>query len=465
MNTLFQDLRYGIRMLLKHKGFTAVAIIALGLGIGANTAIFSLVNGVLLRPLPYPEADRIVYFEGQNLQRGIAQSNISAPDFEDWTNQSSVFAHTAFYWTGGAAFAAGNGEPERVPRAGVTSAFFDVLGVQPMLGRSFLAEEHQPNATPVAILSEGLWKRRFGSDRDIIGKTITISARPVTVVGVMPGGFEFPEESQIWSPAGVNLAEEARDNRSYSAIGRLKPGVKLEQAQTQISAINQQLARAHADTNKGWDVHLAILHELLVRAVRPSLLVLLGAVALVLLIACANVANLLLARAAARQKEVAIRTALGASRTRMIRQMLTESLLLSVLGGCVGLLLSVWLTELLVSMNPPDSPRLREVSLDYRVLAFTVALSALTGILFGLAPALQASRLNISGSLSEGGRGGTGYRRTDARSLLLIGEVALSLILLVGAGLLIKSFFRLQDVKPGFNPERVLIASLSLPSA
>ncbi len=465
MNTLLQDLRYGFRMLLKHKSFTIVAIIALGLGIGANTAIFSLVNGVLLRPLPYPDADRIVYFEGQNLERGIAQSNISAPDFEDWTNQSNAFAHTAFYWTGGAAFAAGNGEPERVPRAGVTSAFFDVLGVQPMLGRAFLVEEHPPNGPPVAILSEGLWKRRFGSDRDIIGKTITISARPVTVVGVMPGGFEFPEESQIWTPAGVNIAEESRDNRSYSAIGRLKPGVKLEQAQTQISAINQQLALAHADTNKGWGVNLAILHELQVRAVRPSLLVLLGAVALVLLIACANVANLLLARAAARQKEIAIRTALGASRTRVIRQMLTESLLLSVLGGCLGLLLSVWLTELLVAMNPPDSPRLSEVSLDYRVLAFTVAVSALTGILFGLAPALQASRLNVSGSLKEGGRTGTGHRRTDARSLLLIGEVALSLILLVGAGLLIKSFFRLQDVKPGFNPERVLIASLSLPSA
>ncbi len=465
MNNLLQDLRYGFRMLLKHKSFTVVAIIALGLGIGANTAIFSLVNGVLLRPLPYPDADRIVYFEGQNLQRGIAQSNISAPDFEDWTNQSDAFAHTAFYWTGGAAFAAGNGEPERVPRAGVTSAFFDVLGVQPMVGRGFLVEEHQPNATPVAILSEGLWKRRFGSDSDIIGKTITISARPVTVIGVMPSGFEFPEEAQIWTPAGVNTAEETRDNRSYSAIGRLKPGVKLEQAQTQISAINQQLASAHADTNKGWDVHLAILHELLVRAVRPSLLVLLGAVALVLLIACANVANLLLARAAARQKEIAIRTALGASRTRVIRQMLTESLLLSVLGGCLGLLLSVWLTELLVSMNPPDSPRLSEVSLDYRVLAFTIALTGLTGILFGLAPALQASRLNVSGSLNEGGRTGTGYRRTDARSLLLIGEVALSLILLVGAGLLIKSFFRLQDVKPGFNPERVLIASLSLPGA
>jgi len=193
MNTLLQDLRYGFRMLLKHKSFTIVAIIALGLGIGANTAIFSLVNGVLLRPLPYPDADRIVYFEGQNLERGIAQSNISAPDFEDWTSQSSAFAHTAFYWTGGAAFAAGNGEPERVPRAGVTSAFFDVLGVQPMLGRAFVADEHRPNGTPVAILSEGLWKRRFGSDRDIIGKTITISARPVTVVGVMPGGFEFPE--------------------------------------------------------------------------------------------------------------------------------------------------------------------------------------------------------------------------------------------------------------------------------
>ena len=465
MNTLLQDIRYGLRMLLKDKGFTAVAIIALGLGIGANTAIFSLVNGVLLRPLPYPDADRIVYFEGQNSPEGITDSNISVPDFQDWTTQSQAFSHTAFFWTGGAALAEQGGEPERVPRVGVTVRFFEVLGVQPMLGRSFLAEDDQPNTATVAILSEGLWKRRFGSDRNIVGRSITINTRPVTVVGVMPRGFEFPENTQIWTPSAINPAEEPRDNRAYSAIGRLKAGVELEQAQSQISAINAHSARAFPETNKGWDAHLARLHERLVRSVRPSLLLLLGAVGCVLLIACANVANLLLARASARQKEIAIRTAMGASRGRVLRQMLTESVLLSTIGGAVGLLLSFWLIELLVSISPPNSPRFGEAGLDLRVLAFTLAISAFTGLIFGLAPALHASKLDVSGSLKEGGRTGEGHRRTSARSLLLIGEVAMSLILLVGAGLLVKSFLRLQEVKPGFNPERVLIASLSLPGA
>ena len=347
----------------------------------------------------------------------------------------------------------------------MTTRFFDLLGVQPILGRSFLEEDDRPGSTTVAILSEGLWKRRFGADRNIVGKSITMNTRPVTVVGVMPGGFEFPQNTQIWTPAGVNSAKEPRDNREFSALGRLKPGVELEQAQSQISAVNARLAQAFPDTNKGWDAHLARLHERLVRSVRPSLLLLLGAVGFVLLIGCANVANLLLARAAARQKEVAIRTALGASRGRIIRQMLTESILLSTIGGALGLILSFWLIELLISISPPDSPRFSEANLDYRVLAFTLAISACTGLIFGLAPALQASKLDVSGSLKEGGRSSEGYRRTNARSLLLIGEVAMSLILLAGAGLLIKSFMRLQEVKPGFNPERVLIASVSLPGA
>src|SRR5262249_476261 len=244
------DLRYAIRRLVKSPGFTVVAVLILALGIGATTAIFSLVNGVLLRPLPYPEADRIIYFEGQNLERGISDSNVSVPDFQDWTNQSRAFAKTALFWTGGADFAAGSGEPERVPRAGVTVNFFDVLGVQPMLGRVFLPNEDQPNVTPVAILSEGLCQPRFGSDRTILGKTITINARPIVVVGVMPRGFEFPENTEIWTTSGINVSEEARDNRSYSALGRLKSGVDLKQAQTQISAINHQLAQAYPDTNK-----------------------------------------------------------------------------------------------------------------------------------------------------------------------------------------------------------------------
>jgi len=464
MNTLFQDIRYGLRMLLKHKGFTAVAIIALGLGIGANTSIFSLVNGVLLRPLSYPNPEQIVYFEGQNPRSGITDSNVSFPDYLDWS-KLEAFSHLAAFYTASATFSAPNSEPERVPRAGVSSSFFSVLGVQPAIGRAFLAEEDQAKKENVAILSEGLWKRRFGADPKIIGTQVMINSLPRTVVGVMPAGFDFPEGTQVWWSMPINPQEEPRDNRSFSVIGRLKPGVPLAQAQSQVSTINARLAKAYPEASTGWDANLSLLQDRLVKSVRPSLLVLLGAVALVLLIACANVANLLLARAASREKEVAIRTALGASRTRIIRQMLTESLLLSIIGGALGLFLSVWLTDLLISLNPPDSPRFGEVNLDYRVLAFTIALSGLTGLVFGLMPALQASKLDVSGSLKQGGRTGEGNRRTSARSLLLIGEVALSLMLLIGAGLLIKSFLRLQEVKPGFNPQNVLTASISLPGA
>ena len=451
-------------MLLKHKGFTAVAIIALGLGIGANTAIFSLVNGVLLRPLAYPNPEQIVYFEGRNPPSGISDSNVSFPDYLDWL-KLDAFSNLANFYTASATFSAPNGEPERVPRAGVSSSFFSVLGVQPAIGRAFLAEEDQAKKEIVVILSEGLWKRRFGSDPKIVGTQVMINSLPRTVVGIMPAAFDFPAGTQVWFSSPIDPQDEPRDNRSFSVLGRLKPGVPLQQAQSQVSTIDAQLARAYPDTNTGWDVNLALLQERLVRSVRPSLLVLLGAVALVLLIACANVANLLLARAASREKEVAIRTALGASRRRIIRQMLTESLLLSIIGGVIGLLLSVWLTDLLISLSPPDSPRFGEVNLDYRVLAFTIAISGLTGVIFGLVPALQASKLDVNGSLKQGGRTGEGTRRTSARSLLLIGEVALSLMLLVGAGLLIKSFLRLQEVKPGFNPDNVLTASISLPGA
>ncbi|HEV3409360.1 MAG TPA: ABC transporter permease [Chthoniobacterales bacterium] len=465
MSTLLHDIRYGLRMLLKHKGFTAVALIALGLGIGANTAIFSLVNGVLLRPLPYPDADRIIYFEGRNPTQGITESNISYLDFTDWSQQTDLFASTAAYWTGNANLGADGAEPERVPRAGVTTGFFSVLGVQPVLGRTFVPEDDKPGTLSVAIISHGLWKRRFGSDPAIVGKQVQISARPLTIIGVMPSGFEYPEQTQVWVTSAVDLSEEPRDNRSWSAIARLNPAIDLKRAQTQISAINAQLASQFNETNKGWDVSLSTLHERLVREVKPSLLALLGAVGFVLLIACANVANLLLARSAARQKEIAIRAAMGASRTRVLRQMLTESVLLSALGGTAGLLLSIWLTDLLMSILPEGAPRLDQVGIDYRVLIFALGVSALTGILFGIVPALQASKLDVSSSLKEGGRSGEGHRRTSARSLLLIGEVALSLMLLVGAGLLIKSFLRLQEVRPGFNPHNVLIANVALPSA
>ena len=468
MNTLLHDIRYGVRMLLKHKGFSAVAIIALGLGIGANTAIFSLVNGVLLRPLPFPNSDRIIYFEGKNPAAGITDSNISYLDFTDWSQQTDLFASTAAYWTGNADLSGDGAEPEAVPRAGVTTGFFFVLGVQPVLGRAFVPEDDKPatfneGRGTVAIISHGLWKRRFGSDPAIVGRVVQMKSRPLTVIGVMPPGFEYPEQTQIWVNSAVNLSEEPRDNRAWSAIARLNSNVDLKQAQTRVSAINAQLDKQFHQTNKGWDVSLWTLHERLVREVKPSLLALLGAVGLVLLIACANVANLLLARSAARQKEIAIRSAMGASRTRVLRQMLTESILLSAIGGIAGLVLSIWLTDVLMSMLPEGAPRLAHIGIDYRVLTFALVVSALTGILFGIVPALQASKLDVTNALKEGGRSGEGHRRTSARSLLLIGEVALSLMLLVGAGLLIKSFLRLQEIRPGFNAHNVLIANLALP--
>jgi len=465
MNTLIQDLRYGVRLLLKNKAFAFIAILAIALGIGANTAIFSLVNGVLLRALPFPHAERIIYFEGKNPSQGITDSNISYADFTEWSQQTDLFAGTAAFYTANANLGADNAEPERVPRAGVTSGFFNVLGVQPVLGRAFLPEEDQSKTPSVAILGHGLWKRRFGSDPNIIGKQIQISARQVTVVGVMGTGFEFPEQTQIWMPSGLNAAEDARDNRSVLGIARLNSGVDLKQAQSRISAVNAQLAKQFTDTNKGWDAILWNLHERLVRQLKPSLLALLGAVGFVLLIACANVANLLLARSAARQREIAIRAAMGASPSRVLRQMLTESVLLSFIGGVAGLFLSVWLTGILVSMIPEGEAPLDHVGIDYRVLMFVLVVSVLTGIFFGLAPALQASKLDVSSSLKEGGRSADGHRRTSARSLLLIGEVALSLVLLVGAGLLIKSFIRLQEVRPGFNPHNILIGSVALPGA
>ncbi len=455
-------------MLFKNKSFTAIAVLALGLGIGANTAIFSLVNGVLLRPLPFPNAERIVYFEGKNPAAGITDSNISYLDFTDWSQQTDLFASTAAYWTGNADLSGEGTEPEAVPRAGVTIGFFSVLGVQPVLGRTFAPEDDKPatfneGRGTVAIISHGLWKRRFGSDPAIIGRVVQMKSRPLTVIGVMPPGFEYPEQTQIWVNSAVNLSQEPRDNRAWSAIARLNSNVNLKQAQTRVSAINAQLDKQFHETNKGWDVSLQTLHERLVREVRPSLLALLGAVGFVLLIACANVATLLLARSAARQKEIAIRAAMGASRTRVLRQMLTESILLSSIGGIAGLVLSIWLTDVLTAMLPEGAPRLEQIGIDYRVLTFALGVSAFTGILFGIVPAMQASKLDVISALKEGGRGTEVLRRTSARSLLLIGEVALSLMLLVGAGLLIKSFLRLQEVRPGFNAHNVLIANLALP--
>src|SRR5436309_613601 len=294
LEALFRDVRFGLRMLLKTPGFTVVAVATLGLSIGANTAIFSLVNGVLLRPLPFPDAQRLIYIEGKNPAAGISESNISYLDFTNWSQQTDLFASTAAYWTGEAHLGADGGEPERVPRAGVTTGFFSVLGVQPALGRTFVPEDDKGWPQTVAIISHGLWKRRFGSDPAIVGKQVQMSSMPLTIIGVTPPGFEYPEQTQIWVPSAVNLSDEPRDNRVWSAIARLNHGVDLKQVQTRLSAINAQLDKQFHETNKGWDVFVSTLRERLVREVKPSLLALLGAVGFVLLIACANVANLLL---------------------------------------------------------------------------------------------------------------------------------------------------------------------------
>jgi len=462
METLFKDIRYGIRNLLKRPGFAAVAVITLALGIGANSAMFSVVNAVLLRPLSYPESDRIVLLEGVNPSQGITDSNMSIPDFADWQKQNQVFEQIAGFVTGGSLLTSGD-ETERVRGTGVTADFFPLFRTNALKGRTLQADDSQKGRESVVVLSYGLWQRRLGADQNIVGSKVILRGKSATVVGVMPPGFDYPAQSELWVPFPVDAAEERRDNRYVEVITRLKQGVTLSQAQAQMDTINQRLAQTYVETNSGWNVRLIKLQERLVGAMRLSLLVLLGAVAFVLLIACANVANLLLARATARQKEIAVRTALGASRWRVIRQLLTESVLLSFAGGAVGLLLSVWLTKLFIAVSPPNTPRFDEIKPDARVFAFTLALTVITGLVFGLAPALQGSRIDLNVGLKEGGRSGSGgAQNTRLRSVMMVSEIALSFMLLVGAGLLIKSFMRLREISPGFNSDNVLTMRVSL---
>jgi putative ABC transport system permease protein len=462
METLLKDIRYGFRSLLKHPGFTAVAVITLALGIGANSAMFSTVNAVLLKPLPYPEAERIVLLEGVNTSKGITDSNMSIPDFADWQNQNQVFEQLAGFVTGGSLLTSGD-ETERVRATGVTSDFFPLFRAAAFAGRTLQVDDSQKGHDNVVVLSYGLWQRRFGGNQNVIGTNVTLSGESVTIVGVMPPDFDYPGQSELWVPYPIDAAAERRDNRFFQVVARLKPGVPIAQAEASLNTINQRLAQTYVETNSGWTVRVINLQERMVGSMRKSLLVLLGAVAFVLLIACANVANLMLARATGRQKEIAVRAALGASRFRVVRQLLTESLLLSVIGGAIGLLLSIWLTELLVSVSPANTPRFDEIKPDLWVLAFTIGLTVVTGIIFGLAPALHASRVDLNGGLKEGGgKGSGGSRNKRLRSLMMVSEIALSFMLLVGAGLLIKSFMRLRDVSPGFTPENVLTMRLSL---
>ncbi len=478
METLLQDLRDGIRLLTKKPGFTAVAVIALALGIGANSAIFSVVNGVVLRALPYKNPESLIMVWSRRpllqAQTGSSEFPVSAADFLEWREQNQVFDQIAAFHTQSFNIT-GNREPEFLGGVRASANLFSLLGVDPILGRTFLTEEDQPGAGHVVIISHGLWERRFGSDPQIIGQKLILNDEPYTLVGVMPPGFQFPRKGEM--PAGYQFPRQAdlytplawtpgqagNRGRSFLAvIARLKPQVTLAQAQSDMQAIAGRLTEQYPQFNTNKDVFIIPLHQQVVGKVRPALLVLLGAVAFVLLIACANVANLLLARAASRQKEIAIRTALGASRSRVIRQLLAESVILALTGGGLGLLLSIWGIDLLLAISPANLPRVDAIRVDGRVFGFTVAVSLLTGIIFGLVPALQASKTDVNEALKEGGRASsTGHNRF--RGLLVALEVALSLVLLIGAGLMIRSFVRLLNENPGLNPQSVLTLDVGLP--
>ncbi|MDQ1612868.1 MAG: hypothetical protein QOG00_2799 [Pyrinomonadaceae bacterium] len=468
MNTFGQDLRYGFRMLWKSPGFTLVTVLALALGIGANTAIFSVVNTVLLRPLPYANGERIVYIGEWSQQ--VPGMSVSYPNFIDWRDQQQTMERIAAFRSANYVVT-GGGEPERLDGRQVSAGFFEVLGVQPALGRNFTPEEDKPGATPVALISHGFWQRRLGGDPSIVNKQLQLSNESYTVVGVLPQTFEWQSPVDVFVPIGLgagnpNMTERGNHPGMY-VLGLLKPNVTVEQARTEIKAIAERLAVQYPNSNGGQSAVLTSLQERAVEDIRPALLILLAAVGFVLLIACANVANLLLARAASRSKEIAIRTALGAGRLRIIRQLLTESLLLSLMGGALGLLFAMWGIDALLAALPENVPRLlvSGIGLNTPVLLFTLTVSVVTGLLFGLAPALQASKSNLNETLKDGGRTSAGVGRQRVRNVLVVAEVALSLLLLVSAGLLIKSFVRLQETELGFNLENVLTLRVPLPEA
>jgi putative ABC transport system permease protein len=456
---LGQDLQFAGRQLGKSPGFTLVAVLTLALGVGATTSIFSVVNGVLLRPLPFVEPERLV----MAVDSEGATSNFSVPNYLDWSQQSQAIAAAAAIDNGTVTLTGNGGEPERLEALWVRTDFFRILGLRPILGRTFAPGEDEPAEQRVILISEELWQRRFGGDRAVIGRTLSLNGVPSTVVGILGRDGQYPANADVWLP--LTFSESLRGQRGnyyLSAIAKLAPGATLEQARSQAKAIGDRLAKEYPEDNAGNSINVEPLQEFMVGDVRTPLLVLLGAVLFVLLIACANVANLLLVRAAAREGEVAIRTALGASRTRIVRQLLTESLLLALVGGAAGVALAVWMTRALVALAPPETPRLEEVGLDGSVLLFTLGLTLLTGVLFGLVPALQASRPNLVASLKEGSRGSKGRAVTRVRSLLVVTETALAVVLLAGAGLLIRSFGELQKVDVGFQPEGVVKFNLAL---
>jgi putative ABC transport system permease protein len=467
MRTLLQDLRFGLRMLAKNPCFTAVSVLTLALGIGANTVLFSVVNGVLLNPLRYAEPDRLMalYSRFPNYDRG----SISYPNFLDWVHENRSFSALAAYRPDDFTLT-GKGEPERVAAEMVSASFFPLLRVQPVLGRTLLPEDDQIGARPVVLISGGLWKRRFGSSKDVLGQSLTLNDVVYTIVGVIPIEFRYTginfQQSDVYTPIGQWNNPTFRDRRAglgTFAVGRLKPGVTFEQAKADMEALGRHLAEQYPDVDKDTGIALVPLKQAVVGDIRPTLLVLMAAVGFVLLIACVNVANLSLARSTGRTHEFAIRLALGAGRGRMVRQLLTESLLLALAGGSLGLLLASWGLQGALKALPQALPRADEVHLDGRVLLFTVAASVLAGILFGLAPALKTSRADLQESLKEGGRGLSGVRHRAQRAFV-VAEMALALVLLAGAGLMIRSLIKLWSVDPGFDPHNVLTFYISFPS-
>ena len=466
LSDLAQDLRYGLRMIAKTPAVSAIAIIALALGIGANTAIFSVVNAVLLRPLAFKQPDQLVMVWDNAAHLGFPKDTPSPANFLDWRQQNHVFSAMAAL-TSRSFNLTGVGEPERLDGRRVSANLFDLLGVRPLLGRTFLEEEDKPG-TKVVLLSEGLWQRRFGADPGIIGRGVTLNGESYTVVGVLPRTVQLPSQDnthdQLWVPIAFTSEDAAQRGSHYlDVMARLKPGISLKQAQADMETVAAALAQTYPDMNAGRGAVVTPLHEQVVGAIRPALLVLLGAVAFVLLIACANVANLLLARAAARQKEIALRLALGASRSRMIRQFLTESLLLALIGGAVGLLFSLGGLAVLKRFVPPDISLAGGISIDAKVLLFTLVVSALTGLVFGLAPAFHAVHSNLNETLKETGRdSAAGVRGNRLRNILVVAEVAVSFILLIGAGLLINSFMHLRNLNPGFRIDHLLTMKVEL---
>ncbi|MGB7622948.1 MAG: ABC transporter permease [Terriglobia bacterium] len=458
MDTLWKDIQFGFRMLRRRPGFTAVAIITLALGMGANTAIFSVVNAVLLRPLPYKEADRLAVI----LHRG--HNPVAAANFVDWRHQNHVFESmgAAEYWTPNLT---GIDQPEHLWALKQTSDIFPLLGVPPLIGRVFLPEEDERGKEHVVVLSYRLWQRRFSGDKNILGQTVALDGENYTVVGVMPRHFMFAPfwatKAELWVPLALGDRVTNRGSNSLRVFARLKSGITLDQARSEMAAITGRLEKEFPGTNR--DVTVLPLKEKVVGRVRPALLVLLTAVGFVLLISCANVSHMLLARAADRQKEIAIRTALGAGRSRMVRQFLTESLALALMGGGVGLLLAMWGIRVLVALSPATLPRVETIGLDGRVFLFLLGATILAGLAFGLVPARQASTLDVNDSLKEGGRGlSKGIHRSRSCSLLVISEFALALVLLAGAGLMVRSIMALQAIDPGFNPGHLLTMVVSV---